>query len=1054
MSAKISRPTLAGEVQRERLFHLLDKKTVKPVTWLCAPGGSGKSTLVASYLDARKLPCLWYQCDEGDADLATFFYYMGLAAKKVAPRYRKPLPLLTPEYLAGIPTFTRRYFEILYRRCQTIVFDNYQDVPADSPFHDMLASGFDLLPEGVHAIVISRTEPPPSLARLQAHDRISLFHYNDICFTREEERELVKRRLPLLDETSIASMHERTAGWAAGIILILEHGRFDGRIAESTNERVFDYFAGEIFNKAEKTVQEFLLKTALLPIINVALAEKLSGIDSSGRILATLNRQHFFTERLAGRGQSYQYHPLFRDFLLNRLSSTYPSVQLAVLQRMAALLLEESGNVDDAAQLFCRAQDREGLSRMIIRHARTLLMQGRNKTIAEWIECLPEGVVQSSPWLLYWSGMSSFPMDIPRSRNCFEKSFDLFKSKADPVGVYLAWVGIVDTYGFALDEWRRLDEWIEVFETLEKKFPVLPTGEIDLLVSSRMLMALTLRRIDQSQMVQEWRDRVTFLLQENPSFAIQIDIVFFMSVYHLWKGEYGKNALLLEQAEAEFEERKPTPFAVIRIKLMLGIHYWVTAQYDAALKTLSAGLEISKESGVHIYDSLLWGFRASAEMAQGKLALAGNLLQRERSSLLGIGKSLDLYFFHINSAWHALLTGNPSLSIEHLELISAKVEKMGTPYYRALWNVGMAQALFQQQRDTEAKSYLQGVQQISREMQSPVVEWYGLLIDAYFLLRKGKETEGLLSLRNGLALGRQHGYVHLQFYQPTVMQLLLARALTAGIEPEYVRGLIRKLKLSPPDLENSASELFYLDHWPWPVRITTLGRFEIRLDDEPLLFSGKEQKKPLELLKALIALGGRNVAEERLTDLLWPEADGDQAHKALETTLGRLRRLLGRDEALRYRGRQLSINPEICSVDSLALDTLLQQSRTLAAAPPGARAIALYQGPFLPGDHAPWVVTRREALKNGLLRLLLQRGRHFEAAGDWESAVETYAMGIETEPLAEEFYRRSIDCQRRGGNHAEAATTYQRCCRVLLSELGIVPSPETTAVFAAIRQNP
>jgi LuxR family maltose regulon positive regulatory protein len=52
---------------------------------------------------------------------------MGLAAKKAAPHQRKSLPLLTPEYLLGIPTFTHRYFEELYSRLKTssiIVFDS------------------------------------------------------------------------------------------------------------------------------------------------------------------------------------------------------------------------------------------------------------------------------------------------------------------------------------------------------------------------------------------------------------------------------------------------------------------------------------------------------------------------------------------------------------------------------------------------------------------------------------------------------------------------------------------------------------------------------------------------------------------------------------------------------------------------------------------------------------------------------------------------------------------------------------------------------------------
>src|SRR5262249_32739330 len=89
--AKTTRPTVTGTVARPRLFRLLDQARRRPATWVWAPPGSGKTTLLATYLASRRLRSLWYQIDEGDADAASFFYYLGQAA----PRRRRPLPLLT-----------------------------------------------------------------------------------------------------------------------------------------------------------------------------------------------------------------------------------------------------------------------------------------------------------------------------------------------------------------------------------------------------------------------------------------------------------------------------------------------------------------------------------------------------------------------------------------------------------------------------------------------------------------------------------------------------------------------------------------------------------------------------------------------------------------------------------------------------------------------------------------------------------------------------------------------------------------------------------------------
>jgi LuxR family maltose regulon positive regulatory protein len=1103
ISAKISRPSISGGVQRNRLFSILDARMEKPVIWVSSPAGSGKTTLVSSWLDSRNLPCIWYRCDEGDSDPATFFYYMGLAARKAFPRYRKPLPLLTPEYLAGIPTFTRRYFEKLCSRLATgagtseippgppfikggegegpplskvesagfvIILDNYQDVPDDSPFHDMMANGFEVIPDGVHVVVISRGEPPPALARPRANGRIALLYYDDIRFTFEESRELAHGRIPELENACIKAMHEQSEGWAAGIILMLERVRLDGTGIESAAdfayERIFDYFAGELFDRAEKALRDFLLKTSILPVLSVPLAEKLTGVGAAGDILSALNRRHLFTERLSGSGRDYQYHPLFRAFLLDRAKTAFSPREAADLRREAALLLEQSGRIEDAARLYVDAGDRDGLGRMVIRHARDFLAQGRSRTLEEWIAGIPGEPADDNPWLLYWIGMCSFPVDMPRARKYLEKAFESFKGVEDISGIYLSWAGIVDTYAFGLDEWKPLDDCIAVFEELRETRPSFPSKEIDLIASSRMLISLTLRKTDQPQRVNNWLQRVTSLLRENPSFDIQMDTLFCMSVYYLWKGEYNKNAVLLERAGAEIRHRRPPPFTVIRFALMRGIHYWITTQYESALNTLSEGLEISAGSGVHVFDSLLWGFRAAAEMAPGNLERAEKSLEKQMKSLLDTTKTLDIFFYHINSAWYALLRENPSLAAEHMEKASEKTARMGTPYYRALWSIGMAQTAFLQGRAREAKAHVRTAHRISLTMKSQVMEWYSLLIDAWFLLLEGQETEGLLSLHRGLSLGRRHGYAHLEFYQPSVMRFLYAKALEQGIEPEYVKGLIRKLGLTPPNPLATASHLsrdtgrmdrvLYLEEWPYPVKIYTLGRFEIVRDDEPLHFSGKEQKKPLELLKALIAFGGVNVPEEQLTDELWPDADGDQAHKSFETTLGRLRKLLGGEAFIRYRARQLTINPLYCWVDSLALgylfDTIRESSGTRAALL-CEKAMGLHKGPFLPSDTGlQWAVTIRETLKNRLLRVILKAGRQYEQAGEWERAVEYYTKGIETDGLAEEFYRRLMVCHRNQGNNADAVKTYNLCRGLLRAELGIEPSAETTAVFFSIMQ--
>lgn len=57
---KITRPVYTGILLRKRLFKLLDHARKRPVVWICGPPGAGKTTLISSYIETRRLSSLWY----------------------------------------------------------------------------------------------------------------------------------------------------------------------------------------------------------------------------------------------------------------------------------------------------------------------------------------------------------------------------------------------------------------------------------------------------------------------------------------------------------------------------------------------------------------------------------------------------------------------------------------------------------------------------------------------------------------------------------------------------------------------------------------------------------------------------------------------------------------------------------------------------------------------------------------------------------------------------------------------------------------------------------
>ena len=100
--AKLVRPRGGDVVPRKRLYRRLDAAREVRCVWLASPGGYGKTALVTGWIEVRRLPCLWYQCDASDGDVATFFHFLGIAAGAGRGNAGVALPHFTPEYALGL----------------------------------------------------------------------------------------------------------------------------------------------------------------------------------------------------------------------------------------------------------------------------------------------------------------------------------------------------------------------------------------------------------------------------------------------------------------------------------------------------------------------------------------------------------------------------------------------------------------------------------------------------------------------------------------------------------------------------------------------------------------------------------------------------------------------------------------------------------------------------------------------------------------------------------------------------------------------------------------
>jgi ATP/maltotriose-dependent transcriptional regulator MalT/DNA-binding SARP family transcriptional activator len=1029
------------------------------VAWISGPPGAGKTSLAASYVEARQWRALWYQVDADDADVATFFHYLGHAARKLLGESAAELPKFSSQHGADPGLFSRKFFRELFARANgpvALVLDSLHAVPADSALHAVLEAAFSQIPKNCCVLVTSRNEPPPGLARLRVTGELAALGGDGLRFEQEELVEVAKLRGHEISAAAAAQLASRTQGWAAGIVLMLEHAKLSGRMAEFPNDAapraIFDYLAGEIFSRFERDTQQFMLRIACLPRMTAGVAEELSGKPKAGRLLLNLAVNDYFVSEVATEeGRVFQLHPLLRDFLRNRALQDLPEALGPDHLRRAAALLSSAGQPEDAISLLAECRDWLEMARLLADAAEAMLAQGRSGTLAAWLELLPADILGADPRLLKALAACRGETSPRAARRLYQQAFEAFQRKHDNVGMTQCCAGLIDAAILEFDDLATLDQWIPVLAGLlaDPRTDARQTGA----ELATLLRALLLREAGAPEL-DAWMERAAAVARAaDPASGLAAAVSLVRSSAALLRGDIASADATLEEITARAREwAAPLPQTV---GLTAALHRLLLGAYESAGLKAKQTLDAAAAEGVHAYDAWLGAIVAAGLLGAGQLDAARSELQ----ALEGGGAVLrrgDRAAVHYLRAWLGALEGNNTLAQREARAAVAAAAESGMRWLECYARVALAETLAEAGDWRACEAQLRAAEALAIRLRSALLQYAVQMVGAAAAHERKDGAAALGSLRAAFTLAREHGFGHVPAWRRASVGELCVLALRTGTEPEFARSLARAHALTPRTLP------FRIKEWPWPFLVQTLGQFDVQRAGAPLEASAKGPGRPLELLKVLIALGGRNLRADQLADALWPHAEADYAHKSFTAALHRLRRLLGRDDALLLRDGRLSMNPSLLWVDTWALEQALAELDEALRAPAADASLgaiealmrevfALYRGPFLPDEsEQPAYVAHREQLRARLLRCLVRVARAWEEAGRADAAVDGYLRCIGADPLFEAPYRNLMLCYQRAGDNAEARATYERLRAVLATRMKTLPSQETQAVFAGL----
>jgi LuxR family maltose regulon positive regulatory protein len=406
LATKLGVPALRPNViPRSRLLARLEQSLFCPLTLVSAPAGYGKTTLTAAWIRRSGLPAAWLSLDEADDDPARFLSYFIAALQQTHAAIGKDLAasLLAGQVPPRDVILTTLVNDLLQTPGQFLcVLDDFQAIQ-DKFILEVLDGLIGRQPPHFHLILLTREDPFLPLARLRARNQLIEVRAADLRFFGEEIDRFLKEGMGLsLSQADLATLEERTEGWAVGLQLagLSMQGRADpsGFVSSLTGEHRFilGYLTEEVLKRQPEDVQEFLLQTSILSSLNGSLCDAVAGQADSAARLESLLAANLFLIPMDDEQRWYRYHHLFADLLRNLLRRAHPE-QIPASHLRASGWYEAQNMPAEAVEHALAGQDFARMVRLLESHAWTLLNQSNIRQMAGWLQAIPAEWRTQSP---------------------------------------------------------------------------------------------------------------------------------------------------------------------------------------------------------------------------------------------------------------------------------------------------------------------------------------------------------------------------------------------------------------------------------------------------------------------------------------------------------------------------------------------------------------------------------------------------------------------------------------------------------------------------------
>lgn len=1047
-------------LRRERLLDLLRDNREKKLLLLCADAGYGKTTLLAQFCAELTVPFVYYDLDDTDSNMATFFSYLVAGLRRHSAQFGTVVDELVQhtdniDIVAGtfINDFVNRVTGDVH-----IILDDFHYVQNNRKICGAVDYFLRHMPANLHFIISSRAVPNINLAYYAAKGDLLKIEKDHLRFNPKEIHGLLSavHGLKVSDE-DVKRITEFSAGWVTLLQLMLQKIRATGEgttqvaldSCVASDENIFNYFAGEVFDQAPRAVKEFLLKTAILDYFTPRVCDELLSIRRSRRIIARLDAENMFIAKV---GENYQYHPVFHEFLRRMLGRYFTGGVVKTLHEKAGMHFVRQGEYTSAVRHLVAAGRYARAARILEKNHQHWARRADYSNYVQLVDSIPAAVHEKHPYLLLRKADALDMLDRKaQALRLAESAVRIFRRRADRSGAAEALMAKGLIYYEQGQRRKGIFHAKRAYDLIEHKSST---------IGARMLMQLGSMyrdacRFDRAQACFESALKILGRHQDR---ELEESLLTRIGLLHLTMSNFKEADRMFMDVLSRFEDLAQGFNLIYKYSTVVAINIDV-GDYGKAWEYLKRAESMLQKYNDPWITKYLVYMRGKLFWAEGRFPEAVHFLEKAIGEYKTFSRILDPYIIgdivdshlrcgEVSKAREAFTRMNgvrdiideaPNLTVAYLTIQGSLLSAEGK-FPEALVSL------------SEAVKRVRSVDRYYMTMTT----WSEL---SKCLYRSGAHDKALSCFKKCLEIARLREYEAYMVIEARDCIDLFRLAVEQNCQVDYIAGILERTGSEPAKrLLNQLQ--FRRGICDFKCRL--LGRFELSDADGRVLTPAWRTRTARALFMLFVAGPANKYSKDQLIDAFWPDKDQRNAVHCLHVEISALRNTLkkivgaglGRQELIQFDGRRYFLNPRILvATDVREFERLAGEAALELGGDRGrakqlyAEALSLYRGDFAEGVVTPWCNEIRARYRGELLKILKCLGGMCFEDGAFEEGLGFLRRALELENTDESVHIAIMRCLQAMNDRSGLQKQYARLVS-MLKKLGVSSPPrEATRMY-------